>query len=349
MRALVWEGPGKLGISERAAPSPQAGQVLIRSVAVGLCGTDVHLYQGAFAPAIPPLILGHEVAGIVVEPTSNGRLPALKAGDRVVVNPSVGCGHCLYCLANRPHHCRNRRTIGLSGWDGGLADYLVAPAENVHLMSPGVSWEDGACMDNLANAIHALDLVPPRLSETVAVFGCGASGLCFIQLCRLRGAARIIAVDIQDDRLDWARRLGADHLVHAKRESAAEAIQALTDGLGVDLAIESSGAVAAPPACMRSASTGGRVLIFGVYEGLVNGVDFQDQHRREITIFGSSGAPDTFPRAVELVASGQVQLGSMVTHEVALDDVPPFLAAGLVPEGNGGHIRSVVMMAKERG
>jgi L-iditol 2-dehydrogenase len=199
-------------------------------------------------------------------------------------------------------------------------------------MPPGVSWEDGACMDNLANAIHALDLVPPRLSETVAVFGCGASGLCFIQLCRLRGAACIVAVDIQDDRLEWARRLGADHVVHAKRESAAEAIQALTDGLGVDLAIETSGAVAVPPVCMRSASTGGRVLIFGVYEGLVNGVDFQDQ----------------FPRSVELVASGQIQLGSMVTHEVALDDVPPVLAAGLVPVRNDGHLKTVVMMAGRR-
>ncbi|HWB83810.1 MAG TPA: alcohol dehydrogenase catalytic domain-containing protein [Bryobacteraceae bacterium] len=346
MRALVWKGPGDLGISECVTPAPQPGQVLIRSVAVGLCGTDVHLYEGAFAPAVPPLILGHEVTGIVAKAASGRGSSSFKEGDRVVVNPSIGCGHCRYCLAERPQHCRDRKTIGLAGWDGGLADYFVAPVENVHGIPDAVSWADGACMDSLANAVHALDLVPRRLSETVAVFGCGASGLCFIQLCRLRGAARIVAVDVQDQRLDWARRFGADDVVHAERENVPAAIREFTGGIGADLVIEASGALTAPPACIRSAANGGRVLIFGVYEGLVDGVDFQDQHRREITIFGSSGAPNTFARAVELIASGQAQLAPMVTHRVCLEEVPAFLAAKLVPEGNPNHLKSVVRMTE---
>jgi 2-desacetyl-2-hydroxyethyl bacteriochlorophyllide A dehydrogenase len=316
--------------------------VLIRSVAVGLCGTDVHLYEGSFAPAVPPLVPGHEVTGIVAEPGAS----SLREGDRVVVNPGIGCGRCRYCQAERPHHCRDRKTIGLAGWDGGLGDYLVAPAENVHSIPASVSWADGACMDSLANAVHALDLVPGRLSETIAVFGCGSSGLCFIQLCRLRGAARVIALDVQDQRLEWAKRFGADDLVNVTREKAPAAIRDLTDGFGADLVIEASGSLAAPPACIQSAANGGRVLIYGVYEGVVNGVEFQDQHRREIAIFGSSGAPNTFARAVELIAHGQVQLATMVTHRLCLEEVPAFLTARLMPEGNTHHLKSVVRMTE---
>src|SRR2546421_13123334 len=111
MRALVWEGPRMVRVSQCAVPSPRPGEVLIRSVAAALCGTDLHLYEGAFAPAIPPLILGHEVAGIVVEHTSSRGPSSLKAGDRVTVNPTVGCGACAHCRAHRANHCRDRETM----------------------------------------------------------------------------------------------------------------------------------------------------------------------------------------------------------------------------------------------
>lgn len=341
MKALVWTGPGQLQARECAVPEPHDGEVLIRSVAVGLCGTDTHVFQGAFGPAVPPLILGHEAAGVIARVPGRREGAPCREGDRVVVNPNVGCGVCRYCSRHKPHHCLRRRIIGLSGWDGALAEYFVAPITNVCALSDAISWCDAACMDNLANAIHGLDLIPPHLEETVAVYGCGPSGLCFVQLCRLRGASRIIAVDITEDRLQWAKRFGADDVINAAGEDAPAAIRRLTGGFGVDLAIESSGALSAPTACLQSAATGGSVLMFGVYESCIDRVDFQDQRRREVTIYGSSGAPDTFGRAVELVASGRVQLAPMVTHELPFEEVSAFLASGMKSLDGRVHLKAI--------
>lgn len=340
----MWTGPEKLEILERPVPVPQAGQVLIRSRAVGLCGTDVHLFEGVFAPAVPPLTPGHEAAGVLAVIHAGDAMP-FRVGDRVVVNPNVGCGRCRYCLLGRAHHCMDRRIIGLAGWDGGLAEYFLAPAANVFVMPDAVSWLDGACMDNLANAVHGLDLVPRPAGETVAIFGCGASGLCFIQLCRLRGASRIIGVDMRGDRLEWAERFGADAVVDAGRDNAPDAVRSLTDGLGVDLAIEASGSLAGPGACIQSAATGGSVLIFGVYDKPVDGVDFQDQHRREITIYGSTGAPDTFQRAVDLVSDGSVRLAPMVTDGVKFEQVASVLSGRFQPSHNS--LKTIVTVSED--
>lgn len=344
MKALVWTGPRRLEILERPVPVPERCQVLIRSRAAGLCGTDVHLFEGAFAPAVPPLIPGHEAAGVVARVHEDDAMP-FRMGDRVVVNPNIGCGRCRYCLKGKAHHCADRRIIGLAGWDGGLADYFLAPAANVFVVPNAVSWLDAACMDNLANAIHGLDLVPERTGETVAVFGCGASGLCFIQLCRWRGASRIIAVDMRRDRLEWAERFGAESVVDAGHDDPAAAIRALTDGVGVDLAIEASGSLAGPIACLQSAATGGSILIFGVYEKPVDGVDFQDQHRREITIYGSTGAPDTFQRAVDLVSEQKIRLAPMVTDRVQLEQVSAVLSGRMQPSHN--DLKTIVMVSED--
>ena len=127
MKALVWTGPEKLETWERPVPVPERGQVLIRSRAAGLCGTDVHLFKGAFAPAVPPLIPGHDAAGVVAAVHEDDAMP-FRVGDRVVVNPNVGCGRCRYCLLARAHHCPDRRIIGLAGWDGDSPSICWRPA-----------------------------------------------------------------------------------------------------------------------------------------------------------------------------------------------------------------------------
>ena len=349
MKALVWMGPGQLELTERPVPVPRTGELLIRTVAVGLCGTDLHLIQGAFAPAVPPLTLGHEAAGVIAKVPDSAAGRQLREGTRVVVNPNVGCGKCRYCVQQKPHLCLDRKIIGLVGCDGGLADYFVAPLAKVFEMPEAVSWCDGACMDNLANAVHGLDVVPLPHGGTVAIYGCGASGLCFIQLCRLRGALKIIGVDIADDRLVWAERFGCDEVINGAREDAPMRVRHLTSGFGVDLAIEASGALSAPSACLRSTRSGGSVLLFGVYEDYIDRVDFQDQRRREITIYGSSGAPDTFARAVELVSSRQVRLAAMVTHSLRFEGVPAFFASSMKSPDGCAHLKSIAMASTPEG
>lgn len=341
MRALVWEGPRSVAVRVKPVPRPAAGEVLIRSKAVGLCGSDVHIYEGHFAPAVPPLTLGHESAGVVEEACGDSRI---HAGQRVVVSPNVGCDACHFCRRGSPHQCLQRRIIGMAGWDGGLADYFVAPVRNVFPMPDAVTWEDGASMDSLACALHGVSKLPIPLGESVAVFGAGPSGLCFIQLCRLRGASQIIAVDPNEWRLREAARYGADHIVNPAREDPVAAVRAFTQGLGADTVVESSGALAAVPACVRAARSCGKVLTYGIYSAPVDGVDFQDQHRREITIYGSTGAPDSYAASVELVASGRVRLGSMVTHRVALEDAPRFFADGVIRDAKDGCLKAIVML-----
>lgn len=342
MRALVWEGPRRLAVREKPVPRPRPGEVLIRTKAVGLCGSDVHIYEGEFAPAVPPLTLGHESTGWIEESTEGCPFPV---GQRVAVNPNVGCGGCHFCLRGLAHHCVRRRIIGMAGWDGGLADYLVAPFGNVFPLPESVSWTDAASIDPLASALHGLNIAGLNSGESAAVFGAGPSGLGFIQLCRIRGAQEIIAIDPDDRRLAEAKRYGATHAVNPAHGDCVEAIRNLTAGLGVDLAIEASGATAAVLAALRSTRNCGRMLNYGTHCHAMDGVDFQDQRRREITIYGSTGAPDSYAESIALAASGKVRVGSMVTHAIGLEDAPQFFADNVIRDGKDGCLKAIVFVA----
>jgi L-iditol 2-dehydrogenase len=208
--------------------------------------------------------------------------------------------------------------------DGAFADYFLAPAKNAFRVPESVTWEEAAAVDPLACAIHALNLVPRETSESIAIFGAGPSGLCFLQLCRLRNASKIIVIDKVESRLALAAILGADSTVNADDVDSAARVRQLAGGLGVHLAIEASGAPEAIRQCIKATRNKGKIIVYGVYPGTVDGVDFQDQHRREITIYGSSGAPDSFPTAIKFIRSRRVDVQSFISHRMRLDELPRF-------------------------
>lgn len=342
MRALVWTGPGCLELQERPAPEPGEGEVLIESKAVGVCGTDLHIFEGHLSVSRPPLVLGHEAAGVVVRVGKNVR--DSQPGDRVLVDPNLSCGHCYFCDRGYPHQCRYRQTIGISGKDGAFAGYVVAPVKNTYAVPDSVSWEQAGAVDPLACALHALDLIPAPTAESVAIFGAGPSGLCFLQLCRLRGVPNVVVVDLNDRRLEVARSLGAHHILNPDGVDVVQAMRGLTKDLGIDLAIEASGSPKALLDGLKVTRNKGNLLVYAVYAKPVDGFDFQDQHRREITIYGSSGSPDSYPEAIRLVGSGKINVQAFVSHRLQLEELPRFFADGIIQQQRDGYLKAVVFL-----
>ncbi|MGH9341447.1 MAG: zinc-dependent alcohol dehydrogenase [Acidobacteriota bacterium] len=340
MQAAVWTGAGQLDIQERPVPEPQSHELLIENKAVGVCGSDFHVYQGQFWPAVPPLILGHEAAGVICGLGKDVR--GFHAGDRVVINPSLYCGHCHFCRQGYPNQCLQRETIGMTRRDGAFADYFTVPAQNAHLLPPSVEWETAALVDSLACAIHALDQAPFHKSEAVVIFGAGPAGLCFTALSSLREASPLIVADVAVQRLGVAYRLGAHYTVDAGTTDAVEFVLNLTDELGAHLSIEASGAPQAILQCLKATRSRGKVLVYGIYCAPVNGVDFQDQHRREITIYGSSGALGSYPEAIELIASRRLGLQPIISHRLCLQDLPDFFEK-VVQHRPENYLKAVVI------
>ena len=339
MRAAVWLGPNRIELREVPAPRPGAGEVLVRTGAVGVCGSDLHIYHGAFAPAVPPMIPGHEAAGIVAALGLGGA--GLEEGRRVVVDAGLSCGHCFFCRRGSYYQCDDRRTLGMSGIDGAYADYFVAPAANCHPMPDSLSWEEASFADTLACPVNAMNRLPQRFGETVAVLGPGPGGLCFVQLARMRGAQRIFLVGTRRDRLELGGRYGADVLIHSREEDPVARILAETAGRGADLTIEACGVGEAVRQAFAITRKQGSVLIYGVFDKPVDGLDFQDMHRRELTIYGASGAPWSYPAAVDLIAGGRVRVREMVTHTFRLEEIERALAVAESREG--GYIKGVVL------
>ncbi len=339
MRAAVWTKPLTIEMKEVERPRPGAGQVLVRTKSVGICGTDVHIWRGEFAPAKPPLILGHEAAGIVEE-VGEG-VENVKPGDKVVVDPALYCGKCEYCRRGAYYQCDHRGAIGMDT-DGAYAEFFVAPALNCYPLPEGMGWEEAAFVDTLACPINAMNLMPHRWGETVAILGDGPAGLCFLQLCRLSGASLVIVTGTEENRLRLAREYGADLTVNVHQQDPVEAIMEATQGRGVDTTIEACGAPEAVRQAIKVTRKQGKIMIYGVFAEPVDGVDFQDMHRREITIYGSSGAPWSYPAAISLIATGRVRVREMITHTFTLEQLDEALRTAA--ERRDGYIKGVVLI-----
>ncbi|WP_432989976.1 zinc-dependent alcohol dehydrogenase [Dactylosporangium sp. CA-233914] len=324
MRAVRYRR-GTQGVRCEDVPAPEAavGEVLVRVEAAGLCGTDVSIAYGAGDRMVSQdvLTLGHETAGTIaaVGPGVSGWQP----GDRVVASPIITCGHCRYCDRGASENCNAATVFGL-GRDGALAEYVTAPAGALVRLPSGVPAEIGALVtDAVATPYHALleraRLVP---GESVAIFGVGGLGQHAIQLARLAGASPIIAVDVRADQLDLARRLGADRTVDATAGDVAAAVRRANGGRGVDVAGEFIGRAATIEAAFASLTKGGRAVVVGLGDEPITLPPSGSFAMRQMSLMGSGGfSKNTIERLLELVASGRLDLGSSVSHRVALEDV----------------------------
>lgn len=341
MRAAVFTGGGKpLEARIVPRPTPGPGELLIRVVACGLCHSDLHyLDHGTPTFKDPPLILGHEISGTVVDVGAG--VSAERIGDGVVLSSISTCGACAACRNGHENQCAEQRMIGNSV-DGGLTEYVVWPARDSFTVPPDVALED-ACViaDALTTAFHAVVRRGRVVAgETVAVFGCGGVGLSVVQVAAYAGA-RVIAVDIDPAKLALARTAGAELVFDAAAPDLAKALRRVTAG-GPDVAIEAIGKPEVQEQALSCLRTGGRLVLLGFAArpmSLPGGrVTF-----RELELIGTLGCRNIdFPLVIDLVRRGKLDMASLVTHRHALEDVN----AGYDSLRRGEGVRHIVVMGE---
>ncbi len=309
-------------LDEVPAPQPGSGEVLLEVAAAGVCGTDVSIAFGSHGSAsgAGAVTLGHEIAGRI---TAVGEsVEEWSVGDAVVVCPIVSCGRCRACVRGSAQVCARRRVIGID-IDGGLADQVVVPADTLVRLPDGIAPEAGAILtDAVATPFHALgDRAQLRPGESIAVLGIGGLGQHAVQLARLFGAGRVVAIDTRPEALALAVELGADAVVDARESSVAEAIRAAIGGDGADVVADFTGAATAIEAGVEALRTGGRLVMCGLGPDRVTLPATNELVRREITLLAAYGfRRDTIELVITLVAAGRLSLGSSISHIVGLQD-----------------------------
>jgi L-iditol 2-dehydrogenase len=320
---------GRSDIRVHSEPVPVAGPgtSLVRVTAVGLCGSDLHWYaEGAIGDAKleTPLVLGHEFAGVI----EGGP----RHGERVAVDPAIPCGQCQACGDGYHNLCPTVAFAGHGQLDGGLRRYLVWPTARLYPLPDALSDADGAMLEPLGIALHALDLGHLRVAGTVAVVGCGPIGLLLVQLARVAGADTVIAVDPLPHRVAAALGYGADHAL-APAELTGSTWTELA-GRGVDVAFEVAGNDDAVGIALTAARPGARVVLVGIPDGDHTAFPASVARRKGLTLVLSRRMNHVYPRAIRLVDRGRVDVRSVVTHRYPLDRVGEAFETATAREGS---------------
>jgi 2-desacetyl-2-hydroxyethyl bacteriochlorophyllide A dehydrogenase len=283
--------------------------VLVRVSRTGVCGTDLKIFTGAM-PAACPLVMGHEIAGHVVE--GNGA-PAFHAGDRVLVDPVLYCGTCFHCRAGRTNLCPDGGVIGRET-DGGFAELVAVPQTHVHRLPAPVESQTAPLIQVLTTCLHAQRRAHVSAGQSVAVIGLGVSGQLHVQLARARGARQVIGTARSSWKRGLAEQLGAD-VTAASGKTGIDAVVCATEGHGADVVIESTGHINALADAIAMVRPGGTVVLFGIYTETHATLPFYQLYYKEPAIVSARAATaDDFPEAIDLVARGAIRLGPLVTQ-----------------------------------
>lgn len=321
MKALVLKEYGRLAVEEVARPAPGPGEVLVRVRACGICGSDVHGMDGSTGRRIPPIIMGHEGAGEIAEVGAAVR--GWKAGDRVTFDSTVYCGRCWHCLRGEVNLCDERRVLGVScaefRRDGAFAEYVAVPSHILYRVPDSLSFEKAAMVEAVSVAMHAVKRTPLAAGASVVVLGAGMIGLLVIQVLKAAGSARVIAVDLDEDRLRLALRLGATAAVRAGSPKLGAEVRALCDGRGADAVFEVVGVASTVAAAVECARKGGSVTLVGNAEPTV-GLPLQSVVTRQLTLIGSCASAGEYPECLELIASGSVNVTDFISAAAPLEE-----------------------------
>lgn len=330
MRAARWHGRRDVRVERVPIPELRSGELLLRVAWCGICGTDVEEYRDGPA-VIPvdrpnpltgqraPVTLGHEFAGTVVEVAPD--VAGFAVGERVVPDVCLFCGECHYCRRHEYALCESWATIGLHG-DGGLAEFARVPARLCRALPDEIADDEAALIETTEVGVRAVRRAGLALGETVAVVGDGAVGLIACQVARAAGASRVVLLGHRADRLAVGRRLGVDAALDTRDGSWREGLADLTGGLGADVAIECGGRADAIRDSIAAVRKGGRVVLLAVINAPVP-VDTWPIVAGELTVVGSvqHHFDEDLPTAIELVASGRVDVRSLITRRIALDRI----------------------------
>lgn len=322
MKALVLKDAMKLEYTEVPTPSLRGpDDVLIRVRAAAICGSDVHGLDGSTGRRRPPVIMGHEASGEIVEVGQAVR--SFRPGDRVTFDSTEYCGTCFHCLRGEVNLCDNRRVLGVScaeyRRDGAFAEYLVVPERILYALPAGLDYVSAALAEPCAVAAHAASLAPRKLGDSIAVVGSGLIGLLLIQILKATEAGPVIAFDTSPERRKAALGFGADHALDPAQPDAMAQLRALTGGRGVDRAFEAVGATAPVATAIESLRKGGSLVLVG---NLSPKIDFPLQAvvTRQLSLYGSCALAGEYPFVLDLMARGKLDARALVSAAAPLSE-----------------------------
>jgi len=311
MKAAQYLGPKQIVLKNVPKPKIKPDEILMQTKSVGICGTDLHIYQGGMKVPIP-LIQGHEFSGIVVE--VGNRVKGLTVGDRIVAEHVIPCGKCDYCLQGKPNLCSQAKVIGLH-LPGALAEYVAIPANLVYKIPKSLSFEEGALIEPLSIALYAIQGTCQLLNKKVAVVGQGPIGMLLDQLLKAAGAY-VVGIDVLAPRLKFVKKKGwADKVINGKNSRD---LARFKDS--IDISFEVVGKEVTAQICIDLTRRDGQIFLIGVFEEPAK-LNLMRVVKKELNLHGSWTCAFSFPESINLVAQGKVDLKSLITHRYTIDKV----------------------------
>lgn len=341
MKALVLTEYNHFEYQEVPRPQVALEDVLVEVKACGICGSDVHGMDGSSGRRIPPIIMGHEAAGIVAG--LGGRVTDWQVGDRVTFDSTIYCGRCQFCRRGAVNLCDHRRVLGVScqefRQDGAFAEYVAVPQHIVCRLPEGLSFERAAMVEPVSIAVHAAERLPIHLDDSAVVVGTGMIGLLAVQALRAAGCGRLIAVDIDRHRLELACRLGADEALSPEETDVVAEVLRQTGGRGVDVAVEAAGLRPTVAMALGAVRKGGCAALVGNLTPQVE-LPLQAVVTRELTLYGSCASRGEFPACLEMIARGTIDVEALTSAVVPLAEAPEWF--GRLRQGNEGLLKVIL-------
>lgn len=321
MKALVLKEYKQFSFEEVPEPPMHSGEVLVAVKACGICGSDVHGMDGSTGRRRPPIIMGHEASGIIAQ-TGEG-VTGWTKGDRVTFDSTIYCGECAYCREGMINLCDRRRVLGVSCEDyrqnGAFAEFVAVPPRILYRVPEGLAFEHAAMVEPFAIALHAVRRSPPALNDSVVVVGAGMIGLALVQALNHTGCGKLMVLDVADDRLKMAAKLGATHTINSATQDGLAAIRDLTRGQGADVSFEAVGLAPTVNLALSCLRKGGATTLVG---NVAPKIEFplQVAVTRELTIHGSCASRGEYPACLDMLARGALKAAPLITAAAPLAD-----------------------------
>lgn len=339
MKAIVWENDGNLHLNENY-PYPECKDdwVVIKVVSAGVCATDLAVICGEFGP--PPLIPGHEIAGVIDKVGS--RVKSVKLGDRVVVETAVACGHCRECESGNKHLCRENSEIGFPPHNGGYAEYVTVPENCIKHIPDNVSFDEAGIIEAALCPFGIIYRYGMKPGSTVLVQGNGVAGLSFLQTAKCFAASKLIMSVRRESGIEMAKHFGADVVINIEKEDLTERIMEETNGLGVDVSIDATGSYSAIEKAVKVTRSGGQVILYGIPGDTAKMPEFPVREiiLRQISVVGGNCNQLAWEPLLSLVASGRFNVRDMITNTFPLKEAKAALE--LAKNKPDGFIKSVL-------
>ncbi len=323
IKTAKFTSPFQIKVAEEQIPEPDDNEVLVKVKCAGICGTDFKIYDGSI-PYLKegtlnyPLVPGHEWSGDVVKVGSN--VIGYKTGDRVTGECHIGCGKCEDCLRGKSNICLKRVRLGIMGLDGAFSEYLVIPEKALHCLTDNVSYLEGALVEPLTIALHALDKLEGVAGSNVLIFGLGPIGLLNSQVAKVMGAANVIGVDLDPNRLEIGQQVGCDFVTSHSGQDLSDYLSNVTNGHGVDIIVEATGVKALLTSAIELIRPGGQISLLGLYNGKVE-IDPTTLITKDIRVYGNMASARIWDRAIRLIDSKKIDVKPIISHKFAFDEI----------------------------